>query len=363
MAYKIKKTRVKFVNLPFYPAPTEVVYMADSHDAVIEQYIRDNFELIDEMIGNDRFIYLPTIYNKMDEEVMEYNAPYAPIYSGIGSNALFDYLANPADRQKLPHCFLRYNDSEDTSERGIYIFDGYTFCIDGPEDADSMFADLSRRFDDYRLAMANVMEESYESELKDIHFSRFEDIYKSEEERIADKEKAEVKRMMDDVIDKVERLRQYGVSEWALRQLIEPERRLSHLVVTTDMQLLLPDYNNMKIVMEPLVMAVYLLFLRHPEGIVFKALPDYRDELTHIYKSVCARRGESSGPLTSRQQRAIDNVLNPLKNSINEKCTRIRAIFLSNFAEYLATDYCITGQRGEPKRIMLPREMVKFVEE
>ena len=29
--------------------------------------------------------------------------------------------------------------------------------------------------------------------------------------------------------------------------------------------------------------AVYLLFLNHPEGILFKHLPDYREELTEIY--------------------------------------------------------------------------------
>ena len=40
----------------------------------------------------------------------------------------------------------------------------------------------------------------------------------------------------------------------------------------------------MEIKMEPLVKAVYLLFLKHPEGIVFKCLPDYRKELAELYK-------------------------------------------------------------------------------
>ena len=46
---------------------------------------------------------------------------------------------------------------------------------------------------------------------------------------------------------------------------------------------MLPDYNDMEIKMEPIVKAVYLLFLKHPEGIAFKCLPDYRQELAEIY--------------------------------------------------------------------------------
>ncbi len=35
-----------------------------------------------------------------------------------------------------------------------------------------------------------------------------------------------------------------------------------------------------------LVKTVYLLYLKHPEGIAFKQLPDYRQELIDIYKTL-----------------------------------------------------------------------------
>ena len=50
------------------------------------------------------------------------------------------------------------------------------------------------------------------------------------------------------------------------------------MVITTDLRVILTDYGNMEIKMEPINKAVFLLFLRHPEGIVFKYLPDYRNE-------------------------------------------------------------------------------------
>ena len=55
------------------------------------------------------------------------------------------------------------------------------------------------------------------------------------------------------------------------------------MVITKDYKIILPHYNNMEIKMEPLAKAVYLLFLNHPKGILFKNLPDYRKELTKIY--------------------------------------------------------------------------------
>ena len=142
------------------------------------------------------------------------------------------------------------------------------------------------------------------------------------------------------------------ISQYILEQLIHPDDRLSRLVITKDYRLLLPDYNDMEIKMEPLVKAVYLLFLKHPEGIMFKYLPDYREELTEIYIKL-----KPLG-LTDRAIHSIEDVTNPLLNSINEKCARIRGAFVGQFDDHLARHYYIDGMRGEAKKISLPRDLV-----
>ena len=162
----------------------------------------------------------------------------------------------------------------------------------------------------------------------------------------------DIGRLMEEVKERVDRLRQHGVAEYILETLFRTEDTLSRLVITSDHRLLLPDYSNMEIKMEPLVKAVYLLFLRHPEGIAFKDLPDYRQELTDLYRML-----RPTG-LTARARASIDDVTNPLSNSINEKCARIRAAFLTQFDDRLAQHYYITGQRANPKLITLPRELV-----
>jgi len=104
--------------------------------------------------------------------------------------------------------------------------------------------------------------------------------------------------------------------------------------------------------MEPLVKAVYLLFLNHPEGIMFKCLPDYRKELADIYNRVLP------WGLSERSIRSIEDVTNPLLNSINEKCARIRGAFVGQFDDHMARHYYIDGLRGEAKKIDLPRNLV-----
>ena len=104
--------------------------------------------------------------------------------------------------------------------------------------------------------------------------------------------------------------------------------------------------------MEPLVKAVYLLFLNHPEGILFKHLPDYREELTQIYA-----RLRPTG-LTERAVQSIEDVTNPMLNSINEKCARIRGAFVGEFDDRMSRHYYIDGLRGEVKKIDLPRHLV-----
>ena len=127
--------------------------------------------------------------------------------------------------------------------------------------------------------------------------------------------------------------------------------KLSKLTITKNYTLLLSDYNK-EVKLEPIVKAVYLLYLNHPEGIAFKYLPDYRKELAEIYQKI------KPFGLTDRAIRSIEDVTNPLLNSINEKCSRVRAAFLPLVDASLLDQYIIIGKSGEAKKIDLPRNLV-----
>ena len=106
--------------------------------------------------------------------------------------------------------------------------------------------------------------------------------------------------------------------------------------------------------MTPLVKAVYVLFLNHPEGIVFKEIGNWKWELLELYERVSGNEADSE------MRASVAAVCNPLNNSINEKCSRIREAFLREIDDTIACNYYITGERATPKGIRLDRDLLQF---
>ena len=167
----------------------------------------------------------------------------------------------------------------------------------------------------------------------------------------SDEKQALYNNLVEEVKEKVQKLKKLGMTEKEIATLLHTEQPLLKLTVSKNYRLFLGE-NRVEVHMEPLVKAVYLLFLKHPEGIIFKDLPDYRKELTRIYSEV------RPWGLTERAIQSIEDVTNPLLNSINEKCARIRGAFVGQFDNHIAKHYYIDGKRGEAKKIALPRELV-----
>lgn len=128
--------------------------------------------------------------------------------------------------------------------------------------------------------------------------------------------------------------------------------KFSRITITKDCAVLLTDYDNKEVKMEPMTKAIFLLYLKHPEGIAFKHLPDYRKELADIYERI------KPYGLNDRVIKSIEDVTNPFLNSINEKCSRVKAAFLPLVDVSLVDHYYIIGKGGEEKKIILPRNLV-----
>ena len=139
---------------------------------------------------------------------------------------------------------------------------------------------------------------------------------------------------------------------------------LSRLVITEDYRFVLADYNHQEVELQPVHKAVYLWFLAHPEGIEFKRLAEYRQELLGYYLKT-ARMMDKEKIVES-----VDHLVDPLDNAINEKCSRIKKVFLDLMDEYRASYYFISSHTQKHiagriwyerlKVITLPRELVEF---
>ena len=159
-------------------------------------------------------------------------------------------------------------------------------------------------------------------------------------------------------------LRALGVPLLEELRIEAAKGKLSRLLITKDYRFILVDYNHKEVELQPVHKAVYLLFLAHPEGIEFKRLTDYREELTRYYMATAKMLDKE------KIMEGVDHLVNPLDNAINEKCSRIKKVFLDLMDEYTASYYFISSHTQRQmagssriwfqrlKVITLPRELV-----
>ena len=338
--------------------PKELIYVASEEDKELEDMLQNKPEVFEgwgQMMGF-HVIYLPLLMKRLQEKrVLQYRAPYlsdVEVKSAIiGNDFLLHYLDNPADKAKIKHGFIRTENihrGDDGKDKAINRF--YPLSSKSGEPIADQLHRISKQIaaeDSQKKLTGRTSDEWGDLGASDCPAdSQFNS--QQGEENIND--------LMEEIRERVVKLRQRGIAEYLLEQLIHPDNRLSRMVITNDYRIILPDYHDMEIKMEPLTKAVYLIFLRHSEGIIFKYLPDYRKELAQIYSDL------RPAGLTDKAIQSIEDVTNPLLNSINEKCARIRGAFVGQFDDYMAKHYYIDGKRGEVKKISLPRDLVIWEE-
>lgn len=300
-----------------------------------------------------RVLYMPKLLNDIrQEEVMKYCIPNLNSniqLSQAPSFSLFDDLAYPEDAQKMNHGIICIAYTQ--INHGANVFIGHYFPIEEGDD-ESIMLQMEAIIKDWLtdnmcgLFYTDKSEQSEQGVSDDFADSEFwETIYNDE-----------VAILIEEVRERVARLHQYGVSQKLLLKMLDTSPKLSRVIITKDYRIILPEYGNIEIKMEPLNKAVYLLFLRHEKGIIFKHLSDYEQELLEIYTKL-----KPMG-INDKVRKSIGDICNPCLNSINEKCARIRGAFISQFDESLAKNYFITGYRGYPKGIKLPRKLVVWEE-
>lgn len=332
---KIKK------EIPFTPDNQQVIYFENSINVRLNKYIANEYQKIYDLLKKRGFyfVYFPKLLETIGIEEARYLNPTIAEQTitsdktviQIINNKILSFIDAPG---RLTGGLLRYKEDSEN----YYIFTYYQF---------TSFEDIE------------IWEQirAYQSVLggPGKYYSISPPYIEDPDDNADYNFDLESKKLITEIRDRIEVLKQKGVSEMVLKTLFPFNSvKLSRLVITKEYKIFLTDYNNLEIEMYPLPKAVFFLFLNHPEGILFKNLPDYRDELIAIYKKISGREN------IRKMEKSIDDVVNPTLNSINEKCSRIREAFIKHFDESLAKNYFITGERATPKKIILDRNLIKL---
>lgn len=129
----------------------------------------------------------------------------------------------------------------------------------------------------------------------------------------------------------------------------------SPVVINGDMEIVLPNYDEMTLKLTPLCRAIYILFLLHPEGIVLKEISDYRSELSDIYYLV------KPGANPELARASVDDLCSPGSESLQQKISKIRRAVRSQLLNPTLTDYySISGERGRSYSLPAAASLVRI---
>ena len=359
------KFTIELYKLPFIPDSKQIIYVAGEKDEKVTELIQKHYHRIRDCFQSCgyTFCYVPYVkHDLLTGERLHYNAPFAKSSQEaddmVNDNFILDYMVHPENRDKVTPSLLYYNPNgrkyiytdDENQLNGVTISENsFTGNYDLKDVLEEILDDIHNNTILFHRYDATVVAEDQQP--------RFS-ITTPEEETLSaeDSFDYESKQLIQEIEYRVNKLRQKGIESYLIEKLFSNRKTmLSRMHITRDFRIYLGDYFDTEIVMKPLPKAVYFLFLRHPEGIPFKFLSDYQQELTNIYNRL--------KPCSEATLRSISAVTDPTNNSINEKCARIREAFVAKFDEHLAEKYFITGKRGEPKGVRLPRELVNWDKE
>ena len=295
---------------------------------------------------------LDTIYDKIKESIgnvnpeskffIRYDGKSFVAFSG-GSSSLdlaISYLLDNGLK------FSKVEAEEDISFRASY--DKVETCID------AMIVEPSIQYD----SIGNLAEG--EKQKENIRFSirpsKEDSIHSLASERfsLADSAfDAQMTKAAKEVKDAIDALLMTGFPVDIIQSWLTEKVKLSRLRITRQFKILLVDYDK-EIKMGPLPKTVFLFYLRHPEGVKFSYLQDHIKELLRIYGHVSV----NDDPKKMRE--SIASLIDPLSNSICEKCAAIKKAFVLQVNDSIAKNYYVTGMQGGKKGIALDRNLVEW---
>lgn len=404
-------TTLTFHNLPFTPISNQVIYVEHSFDPEYNRLIVDNYDRLKWELRKHGYelVYLPKLLLEPAlERKVRYFAPYLnsqivaenPVHSSL----LMRYLSPSMSPAKVSPSFLFCPEAdrecctfrcagmdahdpkwigsliegitrEDPSRQSVS--DQVKFALEGnfrrvlgagqrcmlPDRDGEMLDDVCD----------GIVEVDAKSSLPDVcdhgsWFSGFssgcspakglfrKDVFAEAAEDPDEEDEDDIRQMLEDFRDLVERMEIRGIARAAIHELVDSRDKLSRLVITSDYRILLPDYNNIEITLTPIRKALYLLFLRYPEGIRLKELSDHFRELFNIYRQLQPRLREDKRVVT------VTQLCNSTTNRASENIAAIRCAFCNKFDEHLAKEYYISGSAGNPYKIDIDRKLVIYEE-
>ena len=360
------------------PQRAYIYYLISGRRFVMNNVQYDNIRDIIEGEGYELF-YMPSVLPSLSKAVMKYNFPGVKIdftQDSFSMSVAHQLNINLGDDCA---CLVWYNDDlgifEHTEPQDSFealheqVYNKFNAVL-GSIDSDYRFGvgsvDAAEEICDYcqHLPMEEIEPSSCQRqsrENKSFWRSRIpveRNLYNlcddiDDEVESAPISSPELDLLAQEAKEAIDKLLLSGFSAEVIKGWLDQKVKLSRISITKRNKILLVDY-DIEVKMGPLPKTVFLFFLRHPEGMRFVDLQDYKQEIYDIYSRLAV-----SDDL-DKIKRSVDLLTDPFDNSINEKCTMIKYAFQKVVKDDIASNYYVSGKQGHVMKIPLDRTLVEW---
>jgi len=331
-----------------------VLYVSGKDSESQDRYIEQNKTSIQAQFSRSgfKFVYVPDLLESIRETVFDY---LFPLMDHPNLEAIYEHIRKTARIGNKAG--LLYQRGQSVFFRGL-----------NPDSCQDDLTELVKELESQNRIRFRMVPDEPEPEadaeqcVRKVKWSR-KQIGKAAEELFDTTmgglfeatESYETKEVLDErtqaILDEIDGITsKFGISVDDLVLLLDYRVKLSRLQIFKSGKIILADFNK-EIELDQRSTAFYFLFLRHPEGIRFKDMSDYREELIDIY-----------WPLVDREradvEKTIDTLINPLGNEMNVLASRIKAAFKNKVGDHVAKFYYLEGPAGGTKKVPLDRDLV-----
>ncbi len=360
------------IHFPTYNIPVDTIfYMASSWDSATNDYVREHLQDIQAQLS------------ALPQAVLSYQLVYVDddhIPQGLSSGLVGrkmprymwdDVTCYEADMELCPQQDIEAN----ILRFATHINAANCEALEQQaRDSDKVWACSKRMEPDARFSLQCEIQDDFD---KNVRFSitgtghkplfeeKFEQEYESDKhpKALTDEQLERLRALAQQIKDTINEQQLINGMPLLLQMLSEDMPKSqpkysteSRLVIDDRFRIMLMDY-DVSVPMPTLSKALYILFLRHPEGIRLKEMADYREELRVLYMTLSMRTDLDA------QEASIRELTNPESSSINQKLSRINRAFRYALGDASAEAYLIKGTRGERYTISLPRHHVHYPSE
>ncbi|ESU24367.1 hypothetical protein FEDK69T_08140 [Flavobacterium enshiense DK69] len=385
-AERISLNRANDLSIKLNIPCNYVFYFESEQNPSITDYIDNNFLKLKERfsVAGCNFIYLPNSLSLVIDDLKTLLGYYLPILltKDLVNEVIQEYrnIKNCSGKLSIAHklgegendgvsnaffsnykTILDHVDYQETCASGFLIFTGSGYLAEPKiSELDNSF-DYNLFFEELAAFSGQVLKQFLEEPSDEDYMPSFFSGYEFNFDKL-DSESSAIVEELDSKLKAVKDNGQLLVLVPIIKKLLEDHLRqgiscnksfVCDLLIDTENRIFLLALDK-EIKLSFLTKAIYLLFLKHPEGINLKELSKHQKELLTIYTQV------SNHEDYSKTLKSIENIVNLETKAIYTHISRIKSEFYKIMDETYADNYIIAGYRDEIRKVLLENVRVHW---